>query len=177
MTVYIFYGRVFFVNRFATFSTFAGMVTECDNVARFGFCNGKPFLNDYGWAADTLRNPNPTFASIEAAVDLDRLRPYFKLASNTVHAGAKGTFFRLGVLGDQDGILAGASNVGLQEAGRLAALSLTQITTVLLLIHPNTDSIIWSRVLGDLSSKVELQFVKVQRRIDREERQLRKGEA
>lgn len=138
---------------------------------------GKPFLNDYGWAADTLSNPNPTFASIEAAVDLDRLRPYFKLASNTVHAGAKGTFFRLGVLGDQDGILAGASNVGLQEAGRLAALSLAQITTVLLLIHPNTDSIIWSRVLGGLSSKVELQFVKVQRRIEREERQLQKGEA
>lgn len=137
----------------------------------------KPFLNDYGWAADTLKNPNPTFASIEAAVDLDRLRPYFKLASNTVHAGAKGTFFRLGVLGDQDGILAGASNVGLQEAGRLAALSLAQITTVLLLIHPNTDSIIWSRVLGGLSSRVELQFVKVQRRIEREERQLRKGEA
>jgi hypothetical protein len=138
---------------------------------------GKPFLNEYGWAAATLKNPNPTFASIEAAVDLDRLRPYFKLASNTVHAGAKGTFFRLGLLGDQDGILAGASNVGLQEAGRLAALSLAQITTVLLLIHPNTDSIIWSRVLGSLSSKVELQFVKVQRRIEREERQLRKEEA
>lgn len=138
---------------------------------------GKSFLNDYGWAADTLRNPNPTFASIEAAVDLDRLRPYFKLASNTVHAGAKGTFFRLGVLDDQDRILAGASNVGLQEAGRLAALSLAQITTVLLLIHPNTDSIIWSRVVSEISSKVELQFVKVQRRIEREERQLQKAGA
>lgn len=138
---------------------------------------GKPFLNDYGWAADTLKNPNPTFASVEAAVDLDRLRPYFKLASNTVHAGAKGTFFRLGALDDQDCILAGASNVGLQEAGRLTALSLAQITTVLLLIHPNTDSIIWSRVVSEISSKVELQFVKVQRRIEREERQLRKAEA
>ncbi|MGB9989860.1 DUF5677 domain-containing protein [Massilia sp. SM-13] len=137
---------------------------------------GKPFLNDYGWAADTLGNPNPTFFSIEAAVDLDHLRPYFKLASNTVHAGAKGTFFRLGILGDGDGILAGASNVGLQEAGRLAALSLAQITTVLLLIHPNTDSIIWSRVLSSLSSKIEKQFVRVQRRIEREERQRRKGE-
>lgn len=138
---------------------------------------GKQFLNDNGWAADTLGNPNPTFASIENAVDLNRLRPYFKLASNTVHAGAKGTFFRLGVLGNQNGILSGASNVGLQEAGRLAAFSLAQITTVLLLIHPNTDSIVWSRVVGGLSSKVELQFVRVQRRIEREERQLRKGEA
>ncbi|WP_157085047.1 DUF5677 domain-containing protein [Hydrogenophaga palleronii] len=138
---------------------------------------GKPFLNDYGWAADTLNNPNPSFASIEAAVDFSRLRPYFKLASNSVHAGAKGTFFRLGILGDQNCILVGASNVGLQEAGRLAALSLTQITMVLLLIHPNTDSIIWSRVLGELSLKVEQQFVKVQRRIERKERQLRKEKA
>ncbi len=136
---------------------------------------GKPFLNDYGWAAGALKNANPSFASIEAAVDLDHLRPYFKLASNAVHAGAKGTFFRLGVMGDQDGILAGASNVGLQEAGRLTALSLAQITTVLLLIHPNTDSIVWSRVLGNLSSKVELQFVKVQRRIERVERQLERA--
>ncbi len=94
-----------------------------------------------------------------------------------MHAGAKGTFFRLSVLGDQDGILAGPSNVSLQEAGRLAAFSLAQITMILLLIHPNTDSIIWSRVLSGLSSKVELQFVKVQRRIEREEHRLRKGEA
>jgi hypothetical protein len=36
----------------------------------------------------------------------------------------------------------------------LAPLSLAQITTVLLLIDPNTDSIIWSRVLGGLSSKL-----------------------
>jgi hypothetical protein len=56
---------------------------------------------------------------------------------------------------NQDGILAGASNVGVQEARRLAAPSLAQITMVLLLIYPITDSIIWSRVLGGLSSKVE----------------------
>jgi hypothetical protein len=39
---------------------------------------GKPFLNDYGWASDVLQNSHPTFTSIEAAVDLDRLRPYFR---------------------------------------------------------------------------------------------------
>lgn len=143
--------------------------TACELERRYG----KPFLGDYGWAAEALDNPRPTFASIEAAVDLDRLRPYFKLASNTVHAGAKGTFFRLGILGDHDVILAGASNVGLDEAGRLTALSLAQITSVLLMLHPNTDSIVWCRVLLALSSRAEKQFVKIQRRIEREERQIR----
>jgi hypothetical protein len=42
-------------------------------------------------------------------------RPCFKLATNAVHAGPKGTLFRLGVLGDQDGILAGARNVGCKK--------------------------------------------------------------
>jgi hypothetical protein len=134
---------------------------------------GKSFLSDYGWASDALQNPKPTFANIEEAVDLDKLRPYVRLASNTVHAGAKGTFFRLGLLGDQDIILAGASNVGLEEAGRLVALSLAQITTVLLNLHANTDSIVWSRVLHTLSLKVEQQFHKVKRRIEREEREMR----
>lgn len=134
---------------------------------------GKCFLGDYGWAAEALRNPRPTFASIEASVDLDRLRPYVKLASNTVHASAKGTFFRLGVQNGSDAILAGASNFGLDEAGRLVALSLSQITSVLLMLHPNTDSIVWCRVLNALSSKVEKQFIKIQRRIEREERQFR----
>lgn len=135
---------------------------------------GKPFLTDYGWAADTLNNPKPTFTNIEEAIKLDHLRPYFKLASQTIHAGAKGIFFRLGLLGDQDIILTGSSNVGLQEAGRLTALSLAQITMVLLLIRANTDSIVWSKVIRQLSLKVEQEFVRVQRHIEREERKLQK---
>ena len=53
------------------------------------------------------------------------------------------------------------------------AVSLAQITTVLLMLYMNTERNVWSRVLLILSSKVEQQFVKIKRRIEREERQLR----
>jgi hypothetical protein len=128
----------------------------------------------FGRAADALKIPQPNFASIEAAVNLDRFRPYFKLASGTVHAGAKGTYHRLGVLDDRDLILVGSSNVGLEEAGRLVTISLNHITMVLLMLHSNTDSIVWGRILHELSTKVENKFLKIARKIEREERQLRK---
>jgi hypothetical protein len=136
---------------------------------------GKQFLEDYGWAAGFLNGQKPNFANVESMVNLDKLRPYFRLASNTVHAGAKGTFFRLGIIGESDMILAGASNAGLEEAGRLLAHSLSQITAVLLMLHPNTDGLVWGRALLELSNKVELQFLKVKRKLEREEEELRRS--
>lgn len=135
---------------------------------------GKSFLGDYGWAASSLGSQKPNFSDLESAVKLDAFRPYFRLASNTVHAGSKGTYFRLGILGDSELILAGASNAGLEEAGRLLALSLAQVTAVLLTLHPNTDSVVWGRVLLELSSKVEQQFLRAKRRLEREEREMQK---
>lgn len=144
--------------------------TRLDNeekalVKRFG----APFLTDYGWSADALNNAKPNFSHIEAAVSLDRLRPYFKQASNTVHAGAKGTYHRLGVMFDHQVILAGASNAGLEEAGRLVPLSLNQITMALLMLRVNADSTVWGKVLGTLSEQVEREFLRTKRRLEREE--------
>jgi hypothetical protein len=136
---------------------------------------GKLFAEDYGWAASGLKGKSPNFANIEEAVHLERFRPYFRLASNTLHAGPKGAYFRLGTY-DTNILLAGASNVGLQEAARLTALSLAQITSCLLSLEPNLDSGVWTGVLLDLSNKVEREAVRVMRRIEREELQLRKGQ-
>lgn len=135
---------------------------------------GKVFAEDYGWASSGLNGKSPNFANIEEAVRLERFRPYFRLASNTVHAGPKGAYFRLGAH-DTDILLAGASNAGLEEAARLSALSLAQITSRLLSLAPNLDSGVWTGVLLDLSNKVEEEAVRVMRRMDREERQLREG--
>lgn len=133
---------------------------------------GKAFTEDYGWSASSLKGKSPNFANIEEAVRLERFRPYFRLASNTVHAGPKGAYFRLGT-DEVDVLLAGPSNVGLQEAARLTALSIAQITSCLLSMRPNLDSGVWTGVLLDLSNKVEEEAVRVMRRIEREERQLR----
>jgi hypothetical protein len=130
---------------------------------------GDSFLTDYGWAANALNNPKPNFSQIEAAVTLDRLRPYFKQASNAVHAGAKGTYHRLGVMFDRPIILAGASNAGLEEAGRLVPLSLNQITMSLLMLRVNADSTVWGQVIVALSDKVENEFLRTKRRLEREE--------
>ena len=65
--------------------------------------------------------------------------------------------------------------MGLQEAARLTSLSLAQITSCLLCLKPNLDSGVWTGVLLDLSNKVEEEAVRVMRRIEREERQLRRG--
>lgn len=133
---------------------------------------GKAFAEDYGWSVSGLKGKPPNFANIEEAVHLERFRPYFRLASNTVHAGPKGAYFRLGTYGI-DILLAGPSNVGLEEAARLTALSIAQITSCLLSLRPNLDSGVWTGVLVDLSHKIEGEAVRVMRRIEREERQLR----
>ncbi len=132
---------------------------------------GKEFATEYGWAAGALKARSPNFAVIEEAVSLHRFRPYFRLASNTVHAGPKGAFFRLGVIGS-DLLLAGASNAGLDEAARLTALSLAQITSCLVSLRPTLDSGVWSGVLIDLAKMIEAEAVKVQRGIEKKDRRL-----
>jgi len=58
---------------------------------------GDDFRNDYGWAAHALGTRGVTFAEIEAAVDLDHFRPYYRMASNAIHPNAHGSFFDLGI--------------------------------------------------------------------------------
>ena len=97
-------------------------------VARFG----KIFNEDYGWAAPALGDKQPSLAEIERAVQLDHLRPYYRMASDNVHANSHGAFYKLGVFSPGRAILlAGPSNMGLAEPGQGAALSLGQVTAAL----------------------------------------------
>lgn len=95
----------------------------------------RSFSTDYGWTADALGNPKPTFVDVEAAVDLGQLRPYFRFASNAIHAGPKGTFFRLGVLDNYHAILSAcfvplsAFYATAGEVGRGQSALLTPIST------------------------------------------------
>jgi hypothetical protein len=132
---------------------------------------GKEFGSEYGWAASALNISSPTFAQIEDAVDFSKLRPYYKLASNAVHAGPKGAFWRLGLAGSEsDVMLAGPSNAGLAEAGRLTAMSLSQISVALMLVHTTIDGIVWARILLHLWSEVEEEFLKVEGTLKDDER-------
>ena len=58
----------------------------------------KPFGEQYGWAAKTLGCKSPKFSQIEEASKIDHLRPYYKLASQNVHANPKAAYYRLGLI-------------------------------------------------------------------------------
>lgn len=120
-------------------------------VNRFGRC----FKNEYGWASDVLGNQNPRFSDIESNIEMDHYRPYFKFASNSIHAGSKGAIARLGNMFDRDNLLhSGPSNIGFVEPGHCTAQSLTQITAVLLTHDTTIDTLVISNMLMELVSDV-----------------------
>lgn len=58
---------------------------------------GPEFKKDYGWAADALPHKQSSFSEIEKATQLDHLRPYYKMASDNIHANSHGVQFRVGL--------------------------------------------------------------------------------
>lgn len=125
-------------------------------VARFG----KEFEKDYGWAATSLGSKRPSLVEIERAVHLDHLRPYYRMASDNVHANSHGNFFKLGGFSpDVDIPLAGPSNMGLADPGHGTALSLHQITAALVSTAPTLDSLTELMVLGLLEEETGAAFL------------------
>ena len=124
-------------------------------VARFG----KGFTGDYGWAASALGIERPSLAEIERAVQLDHLRPYYRMASDNVHANSHGAFYKLGGFPpDLDIRLAGPSNTGLADPGHGTAWSLTQVTAALVSTVPTLDSLTELTVLELLQEETGAAF-------------------
>lgn len=134
---------------------------------------GKPFGNDYGWAADALTKENPSFADIERAVNVDHWRPYYRLASHNVHANPKGIFFKLGLIEETGLLLAEASNYGLADPGQNTALSLLHVTCALNQLHPTFDGIVVLKILQDLCDEIGEAFVSAQRQVEAADRRLK----
>lgn len=130
---------------------------------------GKGYRSQYGWAAEVVKNPKPTFKHLEQAANLNHLRPYYKLASYNVHASAKGAAYRLGAMNYRDVLVAGPSNAGLEEPGRFAPYSLLQVTLCLLTVETTLDSLVHGQMLITLSREAEVQFLRAARRLEREE--------
>jgi len=128
---------------------------------------GKAFGGTYGWAAEALGNPNPKFFHIEQSVGVERLRPFFKMASYNVHANPKGVLFRLGLL-TKGVLLAGPSNAGLADPGQNTAFSLTLITSSLIQLCPSLDVIIAVKIMNVLSKEIGQMFVQVHRALEAE---------
>lgn len=121
---------------------------------------GASFGKDYGWAATVIGKDNPGFADIEKAVGLEKLRPYYRWASDNVHANVRATQVKLGLPNSPGMLLAGSSDVGLADPGSGAAMSLLQLTNTLLTSRPNIDSLVICAILGRLEREIGTEFLK-----------------
>jgi hypothetical protein len=128
---------------------------------------GRPYAKPYGWAAQALSNNNPNFSDIEQTVDLAYWRSHYKLASHNVHANPKGVFFKLGLYPEErELLLAGPSDTGFADPGHSTAISLLQITTILLTLHPNIDRLSVCQIMSTLAEEIGDTFLSIQRGIE-----------
>ena len=144
---------------------FDSLKSERDNLlTRFG----ELFKEEYGWAASVIGKNRPTINDIEEHICLGYMRPYYRMASDNVHANSHGNNYRLGlsqILHDDGILLAGVSNLGLADPGHSTAISLNQVTSNLLLtelylkIELNLDRIVISNMLLKLVDEIGEAFL------------------
>lgn len=130
---------------------------------------GKPYGEDWGWAAEVLGTSRPSFAEIERSIDLDHMRPFFKLASYSNHAGSKGLNFDLGKALVPPGsglLLAGPSDAGYFDPGSCTAVSFFQLTAALLTHKPTLTSLAFVDALRQLVIEVQAAFADAEARLE-----------
>jgi hypothetical protein len=101
-----------------------------------------------------MSNKEPKFSDLELAAQQAPMRSYYRMASHPVHAGPKGITFQMGVLGDQATILAGASNAGFADPAERMAVSLVQITMLLMEPSEVIDDLVALRCMVDLRDQI-----------------------
>ncbi|MBU1311914.1 MAG: hypothetical protein KKE30_20520 [Gammaproteobacteria bacterium] len=125
-------------------------------VSRFG----KNFKNPYGWAENALGKNMAKFSDLEEAVSLDHWRPYYKWASQNIHANAKTIKTSLGLSEVSGDLLqVGPSDAGMADPAHSTAISLSQITTTLLSNSPNLDDLVAMKMILVLCEDVGVSFL------------------
>ena len=130
---------------------------------------GDSFIGDYGWAADAIGNRRPTIRNLEEHAGIDHMRPYYRMASDNVHANAHASLYRLGLGLSQleaNTLLAGPSNMGLADPGHATALSLSQITINLIGTQQSLCNGLLAGIFLKLQDRVGSEFLKVHREIE-----------
>lgn len=125
---------------------------------------GVDFGNAYGWAEPALGKKRANFADIESAVNLDHWRPYYKWASQNIHAGVKTIKSSLGLLDSKKALLSGSSDLGMVDPAHAMAISLAQTTIMLLAKSPNIDSIVTMKMIQLLCDETGDIFLKCSRK-------------
>jgi hypothetical protein len=132
---------------------------------------GREYDGDYGWAAEALGKRRPTFRDIEEAVDLNRWRPWYKLASQATHAGPHALEFDLGLLAGRRVMLSGPSNAGLADPGQSMCISLMLLTVTLLNYSPDAGDLVAMHVLMALADAASAAFLRAHEQLEREDQE------
>ncbi len=132
-------------------------------IARFG----APYGEEWGWAAEALGKPRPTFRDIENAADLAHWRPYGRWASQNVHAGPRALFNVMGVDDEQDILLAGASNSDLADPGANTAFSLALATVELLATRAGMEELVSMQVVMTLNREAGDAFMQAHEELEK----------
>lgn len=129
---------------------------------------GESFENPYGWASKELKKSRPRFTDIERAAGIDHMRPYYKMASNDVHADPNGVFFNIGLHKSKEEkiLLAGPSNLGFADPGSGMAVSLNLINTTLLASRLTVESLIFLHVMSFLVEEINEAFLNTHKFIE-----------
>jgi hypothetical protein len=139
---------------------------------------GAEFGEQFGWAAGYVgKTRRPTMADIQKAANIDHLGPYYKMASHSVHANPKGVFFKLGLVGESEVLLAGPSNAGLTDPGHATALSLMQISSALMKQSPTADNMVAVKIMQRLADEIGQALLAAQRKLVEDDRGLSEKKA
>jgi hypothetical protein len=132
--------------------------------------HGANFGKPYGWASDHLKKKKVTFRDLEDAAQRSSMRSYYKMASYNVHADtSKSIFSRLGVVGDQSIVIAGATDAGFTEPGQNAAIALVQITALLLKDKVSDfDFMIQLQAIVMIRDAIPEEFMRADRKLKRD---------
>jgi hypothetical protein len=128
---------------------------------------GKEFEGDYGWASGIGGKKRLKFADLEAAAGLVRWRPFYKVASERIHAGMRGLKpFGIKEHGTQF-LLAGAINAGLADPGQNTVISLCHISAALMHHRPSLDNQVNVEVLVEMAERCMTTLSNAHRKVER----------
>ncbi|AMV40474.1 DUF5677 domain-containing protein [Planctomyces sp. SH-PL62] len=120
---------------------------------------GDSYWKQWGWAANALNIKNPHFTAIEAAVGLEYLRPFFKMACHSNHAGSRGIWFDIGLPApDMPIMLAGPSDAGFYDPGVSTAISITHASRAMLGLRASETAVVSRLVIEKLTGLCEAAF-------------------
>lgn len=125
-----------------------------------------------GWACAITGQKKPTFEHLVVLAGKSEEKSLYKHASLHVHGNHRGLDELLGVCeAEKDILLVGSSNSGMVGPLTLAAVSIVESTSLLLLIKPNLDRLVFVNTIWrmahrmhDLAGRIERQSLAVARK-------------